>query len=169
VEGHQPLRCDAAHLPAADGPRPGQRVRRVALAVLRRAVDAASVLGENDDVEVDPPAAAIAEHEVPRAGVAARHGRKSAALERADGRGDVVFLDGDVEVAVAAGLRAQARVDRPAAVQPYLDAGVVHERQEPQNVVHRHLGCRGRLPVHGWTIGRADMPDRRFGWQPMHT
>src|SRR3954451_12715066 len=87
MEGDQPLRRDAAHRPVAHGPGAGQRIGRVELPVLGRSVDAAPVVAEHDDVEVDLAAGEVAEHEVPGAGVVAWHGRKTTALKRTDGRG----------------------------------------------------------------------------------
>jgi hypothetical protein len=85
-------------------------------------------------VEVDLASRGVAEDEVPRARVVARH-RAVPLVGQGFHRGRLVAsADGDVDVAVWPGLRPEAGVDGPSAVEPHLDTVRRHEIEEGVHV-----------------------------------
>jgi hypothetical protein len=85
----------------------------------------------------------VPQHEVPWPYVVPRDRRVPASTERFDRGRRVALLDGDVEVGVATGLGAEARVHRPSAVDPDADPCAVHQRQDAADVLRGHLGLLG--------------------------
>src|SRR3989449_11364444 len=110
-----PTGRDALYCAGADSSGPRKGLCRVKLTVLWRAVDAASMLIEDDNVEVDLVASVVPHDEVPGTGVGPGNWRVANILESRHCRRDIAFFDHDVYVtmtpclATESGIRSEER------------------------------------------------------------
>ena len=117
MEFHQPLRRSTSHGVAANGSRPGEGSGRIHDPLLY--ISARTHTNECTSTW-RPPAAVIAEFEIPLARsydftIATRFECGAEARY-------VFFLDGDIQVFMRAGLRAEEGIYAPTSVNPYIYA-----------------------------------------------
>src|SRR5690349_6559642 len=153
VESYEPFGCDAGHGAPVHNPLPCQGLGGKVVRGPRRTVTAAAAFVEHDHVEVNLMPGGIAKNEIPGTGVRTRNRCVSATLERSRDQRDISFLDDDVEVGVMPGLRPEAGVNRPAAIEPDPNTVTVREAQEVAYILRGHFWLSYR-PGHRETSRR---------------
>src|SRR5262245_4874331 len=158
----QPLGRGALHCAAADSSGAGKSLGRIKLTVLWRAVDAASILIEDDDVEVDLAPSAVTHDEVAGAGVWPENRRIASNLESGHRIRDIALFNHNIDIAMTPSLATERSIDCPATIQPDVDTILLHERQEGADVICCHSSglCSASPTPPAASRARASTPGR---------